>query len=250
MFVHNINPVLFNLGFFEIRFYGIVYVLGFLLCYYILYKKRYDLKLTKRQVDNLSILFLLGLLLGARIFYFIFSGRGILLNNPLEFFKIWNGGMSFYGGFFGSFIASYLYLKKEFIGFADLMVIPISLVLIFGRIANFINGEIVGVVSDVPWCVIFSRLDGICRHPYQIYAAISHTLLFSGLLIVRKFHRKGLLFFSFVAGYAGLRIITDFWRLNGRFLGLTAWQYVSILVLIGTFIFYRKVYKNRLTSRF
>jgi len=250
MFVHDINPVLFNLGFFEVRFYGIVYVLGFLLCYYILYKKRYELKLTKRQVDNLSIFFLLGLLIGARIFYFLFSGRAIFLNNPLEFFRIWNGGMSFYGGFLGSILASYLYLKKKFIDFADLIVVPIAFVLILGRIANFVNGEIVGLVSDVPWCVIFSRLDAVCRHPYQIYAAISHGVLFGGLLFIRRFHRKGLVFLSFVVGYAGLRIITDFWRLDSRFLGLTSWQYVSILVLIGSFIFYRKVYKNRLVSKF
>lgn len=248
MFVHAIDPVLFNIGSFEVRFYGLVYVLGFILCYYILYKKRYDLKLTKKQVDNLGFYFLIGMLIGARVFYFIFSNIG-LLKNPLEFFMIWHGGMSFYGGFLGSLLASYLYLKDKFIDFADLMVIPISLILIFGRIANFINGEIVGLVSDVPWCVIFSGIDGVCRHPYQIYGAISHTLLFSGLLVVKKFSvRKGKVFFGFVFGYTILRIITDFLRDEARFLGLTAWQYVSILILITALIYYRKIYKKAVVN--
>ena len=233
MFIHTIDPTLFKIGFLEIRFYGIVYVLGFLLSYYILNKNREKLKLSREQVDNLSFYFLIGLIIGARIFHFLFNDVSIFYRDPLELFKIWHGGMSFYGGFLGALIASYLYIKNKLIDFADLIVIPISFALILARFANFLNSEIVGTVTNLPWCVVFTAYDQLCRHPYQLYGVISLSLLFAALLIIRKKKvKKGILFLSFIAGYSLLRIITDFFREDLRFLGLTPWQYVSILILV------------------
>lgn len=231
MFVHAIDPSLLNIFGLEIRFYGIVYVFGFLLGYYILNKERKKLKLNKKQADNFAFYCLIGLLIGARILHFLIDDIGIFVKDPLELLKIWHGGMSFYGGFFGVLAASYLYLKKRFVEFGNIIAIPVSFALILGRIANFINGEIIGTISNVSWCVVYSFVDNVCRHPYQIYAAISHTLLFSSLLIIRKYKEKKL-FLSFVIGYAALRIITDFFREDTRILGLTIWQIISIIILI------------------
>lgn len=243
MFIHAIDPSLLKIGFLEIRFYGIIYVFGFLLCYYILNKERKKLKLNKKQADNLAFYVLLGLLIGARIFHFLVNDIKIFVSDPLELLRIWNGGMSFYGGFFGVLAVSYLYLKKRFVEFGNIIVIPVSFILILGRIANFINGEIVGTVSNLPWCVVYSFTDNLCRHPYQIYAAISHFVLFSSLLVIKKYKEKTL-FLSFVIGYAALRIITDFFREDARFLGLTVWQYISILVILIVLILYRNIYKR------
>lgn len=245
MFINAIDPTLLKIGFLEIRFYGIVYVLGFLLSYYILNKNREKLKLSRKQVDNLSFYFLIGLIIGARIFHFLFNDISVFYNDPLELFKLWHGGMSFYGGFLGALIASYLYLKNRLIDFADVIVIPVSFALILARFANFLNSEIVGTVTNLPWCVVFTVYDQLCRHPYQLYGVVSLSLLFAVLLIIRKQKvRKGVLFLSFIAGYSLLRIITDFFREDLRLLGLTPWQYVSIIILIVAFVVYRKVYKR------
>tara|TARA_B100002003_G_C14143765_1_gene549909 strand:- start:1982 stop:2746 length:765 start_codon:yes stop_codon:yes gene_type:complete len=250
MFIHNLNPTLLEIGPLEIRYYGIVYALGFLLVYYMLYKKREELKIKREQVDNLILALLIGLLVGARIFHFVFSDPLVFLKNPLELFMIWNGGMSFFGAFTGCFIASVWYLNKiklDWKKFADVIVIGVTVALIFGRIANFINGELVGTISSLPWCVVFSGFDTLCRHPYQIYASLSHVLLLGILLFFSKFKKKGLVFTSFLIGYSILRFITDFVREDLRFIGLTVWQYVSlVVVLIGLiWLVKEKVYKKK-----
>jgi len=252
MYIHNINPTLFQLGFLEIRFYGIVYILGFLLVYWFIYKKREQLNIKKHQIDNLILIGLIGLLIGARIFHFLFSEPLIFIKNPLEIFILWHGGMSFFGALIGSFIAVVYYLKKINLNwkkFADIIVIAVTIALILGRIANFINGELVGTASTLPWCVIFPTFDYICRHPYQLYASFSHLILLGILLFVNNIKEKkhGLVFIIFLIGYSVLRFITDFTRLDPRFLGLTSWQYLSIVfVVVGLYMFNKqKFYKEK-----
>ena len=166
-----------------------------------------------RKLDNTKIwlLFLfLGLLLGARFFHFLFSDPMVFIRNPLSIFMIWQGGMSFFGALVGCFIAAYYYLKKIKLNwkkFADVIVIAATIALIFGRIANFINGELIGTPSNVSWCVIFPKIDYVCRHPYQIYASFSHVVLLGVLLFVNKIKnskklRNGLIFITFVIGYS------------------------------------------------
>lgn len=251
MFINTLNPTLLKIGIFEIRWYGLVYVFGFLLVYWMLYRKREELKISVQQIDNLVIAIFIGLLVGARIFHFLFENPYILIKNPLEFFMIWHGGMSFFGALLGIFIASVYYLKKislDWRKFADIIVIAATVALIFGRIANFINGELVGTASNLSWCAIFPNIDNICRHPYQIYASISHIILLGCLLFVNKIKNKkdGAVFFTFVIGYSVLRLLTDFFREDPRFLGLTIWQYTSIVtIFIGYwFASKHKIYKN------
>jgi len=233
MFINTLNPTLLKLGIFEIRWYGLVYVLGFIIVYWMLYRKRKELKITVQQIDNLIIAIFIGLLVGARIFNFLFEEPSIFIRDPLEILKIWHGGMSFFGALFGMFIASFYYIKKiklDWKKFADIIVIAGTIALIFGRIANFINGELVGIPSNLPWCVIFPYIDNICRHPYQIYASISHIILLGFLLFVNKIkdRKDGAVFFTFVIGYPILRFLTDFFREDPRFFGLTVWQYLSV----------------------
>jgi phosphatidylglycerol:prolipoprotein diacylglycerol transferase len=253
MFVNNIDPTILKLGIFEIRFYGIVYVIGFLLVYWLIYRKRKELGIKREQVDNLIIILFLGLLIGARLFHFLFDEPSVFLSNPFEIFMVWHGGMSFFGAFLGCLVAAIWYLKKinlDWKKFADIIVIAATIALILGRIANFINGELVGTPSTLPWCVIFPMTDSVCRHPYQIYASISHALLFIVLLFVNKIKnvkmlRGGVVFVSFVIGYSFLRFLTDFFRADLRYFGLTIWQYISIIVfLIGIiYCIKQKIYK-------
>lgn len=240
MFVNTLNPTLLKIGFLQIRYYGLVYALGFLLVYYFLRKKREELKASEDQIANLVIVLAIGLLAGARIFHFLFSEPTIFIRDPIELFRIWHGGMSFFGALLGCFLANFLYLRKQGLSvmqFADIIVIPATIALVLGRIANFINGEIVGTATNLPWCVVFPNIDNICRHPYQLYAAISHLVLLGILLWVAKVKlqkklKQGIVFYSFLVGYSLLRIITDFVRADTGFLGLTVWQYVSIVVLV------------------
>ncbi len=253
MFIHNIDPTLIRLGALEIRFYGIVYALGFLLVYLFIYKKRKELEIKKEQIENLLLFLIIGLFLGARIFHFLFSDPSIFIRDPLELFKVWNGGMAFFGALIGSFIATYFYLKKiklDWKKFADIIIIAAAIALILGRIANFINGEIIGTPSNLPWCVIFTGIDNICRHPYQIYASLSHALLLGILLFVNKLKsnkklKQGIVFLTFLIGYSLFRFATDFVRQESRFFGLTGWQYASLITAaFGLFLFIKqKFYK-------
>ncbi|MFH1848958.1 MAG: prolipoprotein diacylglyceryl transferase [archaeon] len=238
MFVHNIDPTLFQIGFIEVRFYGIVYALGFLLTYYFLLWQRDRLKITKDQAETLILYTMIGLVAGARLFFFAFERPGTLITDPLEFFAVWHGGMSFFGGLTGSIVAVYYFWRKlgsktRFLAFGDVIVVPATIALILGRIANFINSELVGTVSSVPWCVVFSRVDELCRHPYQIYASVSHMVLLAMLLL--KKGRAGSVFWTFLLTYPVLRFITDFFRYEPRILGLTLWQYVSLAFFLIAF---------------
>ena len=125
---------------------------------------------------------------------------------------------------------------NSIIAIGDFVVVPVSFTLIFGRLANFINQELVGRITDVSWCFNFSMADG-CRHPYQLYSAFGHFLLFLLLILMsRRNYRREELFWSFVSGYGLMRFLTDFFRENPTVFGLTGWQWISILFfLIGVY---------------
>lgn len=237
----DIDPVLFKIGFLEIRYYGLVYVLGILLTYFYLKRKKV---FTEDELDKFMLYLTLGMFLGARLFGIMSQDFFVLFKDPLEFFRIWNGGMSFFGGFLGGLVGSYLVLKKRVFHVADHVVLPISFALILGRLANFVNQELVGTLTDVSWCFNFSTATG-CRHPYQLYAVFSQLVLFLFLLFMSKRnYRRGEMFWSFVAGYGVLRFATDFFRENPRVLGLTGWQWFSILFFVVGVFYLRKIRKK------
>lgn len=246
MFVHNINPVILRIGFLEIRYYGLVYVFGFALTYYLLRKNKERFGLSEKSLDDFFMYIFLGAIVGSRLFHFLFSEPLTLIRNPLEFFMIWHGGMSFFGGLIFTSLAAYIFTRKhrlDFYKLADFIVFPFTIALILGRIANFINAEIVGTITNVPWCFNFPGYMG-CRHPYQLYASFSHLVLLGILLIARKIKQKGFLFWLFVTAYSGIRFITDFFRADPRFLALTVWQYFCIIGFIIGLLFINKLFRK------
>lgn len=248
MYIHNIDPVLFEIGFLEIRYYGLVYLLGVLILYYYLKKNKDKLGLSEDNIYNFIFYSFLGIIIGARLFEFMFSEPDVLLADPLELFRIWHGGMSFFGGLVGVLISGYYFCKRyklDFYKLADVAVFPATIALIFGRIANFINGEIVGTISELPWCVVFNGYLG-CRHPYQIYASLSHLWLLLILFKARNLKYKknlenGILFVTFIICYSLIRFLVDFLREEPRILGLTIWQILSLIFIIAGLIFYKKI---------
>ena len=189
MFIHNIDPVLLRFGPFEIRYYGLFFVLGFVIAYFMLnyLAKRKKIGLTKDDVADYLLYIIIGTVLGARIFYVFAYNFPFYLQNPFEIIAIWHGGLSFHGGFIGAVIASLLFCRKKKIDFytiADITVIPLALGLALGRLGNFTNGELYGRITDVPWAVQFPSADGF-RHPSQIYEALKNLMIFFTLWSIK-----------------------------------------------------------------
>ena len=249
MFVHNIDPTLLHLGPFEIRYYGLVYVIGFLLAYYFLNKKKKDLNLTKDDVESYILYLMISVIVGARLFEVLFWEPGYYFSNPIKILAIWEGGMAFHGSLVGVVLVTYFFCKRKkssFAKLADIIVIPAVFALALGRIANFINGELWGTVTNVSWCVKFSAADG-CRHPSQLYGALKRFIIFGVLLALnRKKHKPGFLFWIFIFLMGVGRFFLDFVREDLRFLGLSLGQYFSLAMVIISLIVLAKYYRTEL----
>lgn len=242
-FIYNLDPVLFQLGSFQIRYYGLVWALGFLITYYYVLKSRDKLNVSKEKLENYLVYLILSVVLGARIFHVLFVDFNYFLSNPLRIFAIWEGGVSFFGGLFGAVLISVWYFRKHKIDFykvGDVIVLPVALALALGRIANFINGELWGVSTNISWCVLY---DGICRHPYQLYEASGRFLSFFVLLFLNSKKLKGgIVFWSFIFLFSLSRFINEFFRDDLKILfDLSGWQFVSLLlILVSGYFIYKK----------
>lgn len=252
MFINNINPVLLKIGALEIRYYGIIYALGFIMAYFFLrhYIRKGKLKnIELNKLDDLILYLLLGIVIGARIFNFVFYNPSVFWSDPLEIIKIWHGGLSFHGGLIGGLIGAFMFSKKyniKIINIADAAALPASLGLALGRIANFTNQEIYGTITNVPWCVKFMAVDDLCRHPYQIYAAISHLIMFVILLFIYKNQKKqGTSLWGFILIYGSFRFLTDFFREEIKFYGISMGQLLSLIMVgVGLFVLIKGSVKN------
>jgi phosphatidylglycerol:prolipoprotein diacylglycerol transferase len=250
MFYHNIDPVLLKLGSLEIRYYGLIFVLGFVTAYFLLVylSKERKMGLTKDDISDLLLYLLVGIILGARLFYVLFYNLGFYLSHPLQTIAVWNGGLSFHGGLVGAAIAAFFFCKKKKIDFydiADIAVIPTALGLAFGRIGNFLNGELYGRITQVPWAVKFRGAEGF-RHPSQLYESLKNFIIFGILWNIRnKKLPKGFLFWSFVVLYSAFRFLVEFFREPDPQLGfiiynLTMGQILStIMFLIGAYFLFQ-----------
>ncbi|MFH1276221.1 MAG: prolipoprotein diacylglyceryl transferase [Candidatus Woesearchaeota archaeon] len=252
MWIHNLNPTILNLGPLEIRWYGVVYVLGFFLTvWWMQYLRKKDqLKLTKDQIWDFAFYLMIGVLVGSRLILVVWHPQTYLFH-PLNLLKIWEGGMSFHGGFVGIVLAGYWYCKKHklnFLKIADVLSLPTIFALALGRIANFINGELWGKVWDGNWCVNFKNTGGgdVCRHPSQLYAASKRFLVFGWLLFLslKSEFKPGFIFWNFVL-FEGLgRIIVDFFKVDPIYFGFELGQWFSlIMVIVAVFVLgrdYRK----------
>lgn len=234
-----IEPIIFKFWHVEVTYYALVYVAGFVTCLIVLLRasRTGKLKLSEGEVYDLLLLMVMGLLVGARVFHFIFWDLAYFLSDPLEIFRIWNGGMSFYGGLAGASLVSWAYLRRKRISWlavADILIVPGMLFMGLARLANYLNQEIVGTVTDSSWCVVFEGSLG-CRHPVQLYAAVGKFALFGFLLWVRKTRAAKRDGFVFLLGllFLGLgRFMLDFIREDARWLALSAGQWLSIVMIV------------------
>ena len=179
--VHNFDPIFIDLGLIQIRWYSIAYIIGIILGWIYANKiikeliKKYNFTLIKPEVFNDLIIYLmLGIVLGGRLGYVIFYNFEYYSQNLFEILKLWQGGMSFHGGLLGVIIATIIFSKIKrinFLNFTDIIACVAPIGLFLGRIANFINGELFGKISTLPWAIIFPNEDSIPRHPSQIYEA-------------------------------------------------------------------------------
>jgi phosphatidylglycerol:prolipoprotein diacylglycerol transferase len=216
----SIDPFLFRFGSVGLSWYAFMYLLGFVLAYFILrrrFQKGFLRLKEKNQVGSLVTYCFYGLILGARLFYVFFYNPRYFLENPLEIPALWHGGMSFHGGLVGVILAMWWFGKREnaaFLNVADNVALCAPVGLFFGRIGNFINGELYGRTSDVPWAMVFPRGGPLPRHPSQLYEALGEGLLLALILwwVARRPRRDGTLSGLFVLLYAVFRFFIEFFR--------------------------------------
>jgi len=247
----NINPILVELGPIRVGWYGLMYVFGFFASYLLVryQMKRKDFGVSKLEVENLYFYLILGLVIGARLGYVLFYDLEMCLQDPLRVFAIWRGGMSFHGGLIGVLIVGILFSwknKKSFLKIADLFIVTAPIGLGLGRIGNFINGELYGRVTQVPWAMIFpTDNDHLPRHPSQLYeSALEGGVLFLILWFLkdRKLPTGGLLAI-FLSLYGLFRFFVELFREPDPQLGFilgpfTMGQTLSAFMIIGGIILF------------
>lgn len=214
-----IDPILFHLGPLAVRWYGLMYLLGFVAAFFIISRlaPRRNLPLDKDAVSDLLFYIVLGVILGGRFGYVLFYNFSYFIEHPLQIFAVWQGGMSFHGGLAGVVIATLIYSRRHAIAIlplADILAIAATIGLGLGRIGNFINGELWGRVTTLPWGVVFPGAGPQPRHPSQLYEAmLEGPIIF--FLLYWLFSRKvksGLVFFFFLIFYGIGRFIIEFFR--------------------------------------
>lgn len=254
-----IDPVALHIGPLSVHWYGLMYLLGFLL---FLWLGKLRLRKLNRPgwevnlMDDLLFYGVLGVVLGGRLGEVLFYQPGYYLAHPLEILAVWKGGMSFHGGFLGVLVAMAIVAKQKKIAWMDLMdfIAPLTpLGIGAGRIGNFINSELWGRPTDLPWGMIFPNVDNQPRHPSQLYEfALEGLALFALLwLYSNKPRPTGAVLGLAIAGYGGFRFIGEFARNpdSGIFglmtFGISMGQWLSIpMVIVGVWIM-RRAYRNK-----
>ena len=243
-----IDPILFSIGPFAIRWYALAYVAGLLLGW------RYMLQLnssrahmtTSEVIDELLVWAIVGVILGGRLGYVVFYNPSFYAENPLQIFAVWRGGMSFHGGLLGVTLIIVWFAKRrhlELLRLSDLVSCAVPLGLFFGRIANFINGELFGRVTNVPWAMTFPHGGPLPRHPSQLYEAVLEGIVLFALLSWLAWkkgalQKPGLLTGVYLLGYALARVSIEFVRqpdaqIGFLPLGTTVGQWLSVPMLLG-----------------
>lgn len=251
----NIDPVLIEIGPFALRWYALAYIAGLILGW------RYVRHLAKappqvassNEVDDFLVWATVGVVLGGRLGYILFYNIEYYANNPFRALEIWRGGMSFHGGMLGVILAMILFCRRRripFLGFSDLIACATPIGLFLGRIANFINAELYGRSTNVPWGVIFPNGGPVPRHPSQLYQAFLEGLvLFIILYLLWRSEwirmRMGLLSGAFLLGYGIFRSIAELFREPDMQIGFLAFgttmgQWLSLpMILLGVFLIFR-----------
>ncbi len=258
----NINPTILKLGVLEIRWYGLLYIVGFAIAY-IFVKKNYEkknIRVSKDDYENIIFYIMLGVIIGGRLGYILFYNFSFYINNPQKILYVWQGGMSFHGGVLGVIIFGYIYSRKlrySFFQLADPVMPVVAIGLGLGRLGNFINAELYGRVTTLPWGMVFPNSDGQPRHPSQLYEAFLEGFLlwFITNLILKKTRKNGIVFWSWIGLYGVFRFLVEFVREPDDHLGhvfgfMTQGQILSSFMILTSlaaiiYIFKRDNSTNR-----
>lgn len=256
-----IDPVAFSIGPVLIRWYGLAYLTGFLGGWAYagwLADRDPDRRPSREDVDNLLPFLVFGVIAGGRLGYVLFYNFEAYAGRPLDVFKVWEGGMAFHGGLLGVAAAILLYAwrnKISALAVGDMIAAAAPIGLFFGRIANFINGELYGRIATVPWAVNFPRGQGLPRHPSQLYeAALEGLCLFAVLFFLARNptarRTQGTLFGAFLAGYGVCRFIVEHFREPdaqiGYLLGyFSMGQMLSLPMVLAGFLVIRHARRSR-----
>ncbi len=259
----NIGPELFHvdafqlfgltLGPFALRWYALAYIVGLVIGwrYCVWLARKPPVTVTTLQLDDFLVWAIIAVILGGRLGYVLFYQPSQYLANPLAILQLWHGGMSFHGGTVGVIIALILFARRRkipFLALCDIVTAAVPIGLFLGRLANFVNAELYGRPTDVPWAMVFPNSDGQPRHPSQLYeAGLEGIVLFIVLFVLMQNEsvrrRHGLVTGTFLAGYALSRIFVEFFREPDAFLGFIAagttmgqWLSLPMLVAGGYFI--------------
>ena len=251
MFTNNFDPIAFNLFIFEIRWYSLAYIFGILFGWFYCKKFLIKDKVILSLFDDLITYLIIGIILGGRLGYVLFYSLKYYSQNFIEIFFIWEGGMSFHGGLIGIMVATYFYSKKHKINkyiFLDLISVSAPIGLFFGRIANFINGELVGKATNGSWGVIYPQIDDVPRHPSQLYECfLEGIILFIilNLIYFKKNYITGTVSSAFLFFYGIFRFISEIFREPDAHLGfligsLSMGMLLSLLMIfLSIILFYR-----------
>lgn len=234
--INPISPVAFSIFGLDIRWYALAYVAAFVIGYWLFCRlmRRADsvVSLSKKQMDDLLTAIIIGVIVGGRLGYVLFYDLGYFLSHPLQILAVWHGGMSFHGGLIGVIMATFIYGHRHTVNawkILDLLAVVAPIGLFFGRIANFINREVMGRPTDVPWAVVFNGDTPIPRHPSPLYeAATEGILLFAIMYCLYRYtslkKRPGALAGIMGMGYAVFRMICEIFRAPDAQIGfLTSW---------------------------
>jgi phosphatidylglycerol:prolipoprotein diacylglycerol transferase len=242
--IWDMNPVAFSIVNVDVRWYGLVYALGFFFCDWAGWKRiQGKISIQKKDWDNFILgVFITGVL-GGRVGEFLFYQNDQMFSNPLEILKVWNGGMSIHGGVIAAVLWILYWSQKHKVSpllLTDALTLPLAVVLIFGRLANWMNGELWGRPTETDWGVIFPHVDNVLRHPSQLYESAKNLVLVGILALVATkegWKKSGIQTTLFLTGYGILRFVIEFYREPSSWVGpLTTGQALCVGMILAALI--------------
>jgi len=263
MYTHNLEPVLLDFGIIVIRWYSLAYIFGIVFGWWFGKKiishilKNTNLNFKLNDFDDLISYLIISIIAGGRIGYVIFYNFEYYISNPLEIIKVWEGGMSFHGALIGIIIGTYLFSKKRGVPtffMLDIIACVAPIGIFFGRIANFINAELIGKVTNVSWSVIFPLVDTLPRHPSQLYEAMLEGIilfLILNILIFKKNYKIGTSSCLFLIFYGIFRVISEIFREPDTQVGylldlFSMGTVLSFFMIVSGFVILRILKKNEI----
>ncbi|MGB9701960.1 MAG: prolipoprotein diacylglyceryl transferase [Candidatus Kapaibacteriota bacterium] len=259
-FVWDASPVLLNLGPVAIRWYGLLFALGFIIGYEI-FSWIYKIEGKKQKdLDNFTVVMILSTVIGARLGHCFFYEPAYYLSHPAEIIAVWKGGLASHGAAIGILLGIWIYTRYkkdyQFLWILDRLVIAVALAGSLIRLGNFFNSEILGMPSNVPWAVIFAKVDMVPRHPAQLYESISYLIIFLVLIFIYKKYKQnvpeGRLFGIFLTFVFGARFVIEYFKERQSDLELNMFlhlgQLLSIPFIIAGVYFWYRSYKIKPTK--